>query len=76
MVRKSDEFYIDGTDEDAPLHDPILNNPEADAATRLATARRVMEDHGFTAEQVAKLYGVDPSLLETSPGGSSRPAKA
>jgi hypothetical protein len=42
----SDEFYtvVDGVKTDAPLHDDILDNPSADLANRIDTARRAVVD--------------------------------
>jgi hypothetical protein len=60
----SDEFFImgDGKRQDAPLHDAILNNDEADRVTRLATAKRAVAS-GKSKEVAAMLYGVDASKL-------------
>jgi hypothetical protein len=55
----SDEFFtvVDGIKTDAPLHDDILDNPEADLSNRIATARRAIAD-GMGKDDARLLYGI------------------
>ena len=56
-------FYLDakGRKTDAALHDEILDNPEADFACRLETARRMLAD-GHAEKVVRKLYDIPPEV--------------
>ena len=63
---KSNEgFYqnADGTRDDATFHEEILDNEEADRATRMMSARGMLE-RGVDRATVAAVYGED-ALPET-----------
>ncbi len=55
--RKSDEMFIAGTNEDAALHDEILDDPESEReANELAVKRAI--DRGMDKKLAEELYGV------------------
>jgi hypothetical protein len=59
-------FYLDanGRKSDAALHEDILDNPEADLACRIETARGMIAD-GHDEQNVRMMYDIpaDVSLL-------------
>ncbi len=54
--RKSDEMFIAGTNEDAPLHDEILDNPVAEEKLNRIARKRALAQ-GLSKKLVKELYG-------------------
>ena len=54
----SNEFFVQIGNKkvDAPIHDPILDNPEAEKALAIPRALR-MRHLGLTEEEIALLFG-------------------
>lgn len=56
--RASEAFYIkDGKRQDANIHNPILDNPEARDIIAKQAVKRAMQRYGFTREEAERAYG-------------------
>ena len=57
----SNEFFtlVNGEKVDAPLHEPILNNPKADKASREESVKMAIE-MGVDPEVARRAYGTTP----------------
>ena len=56
MLAQADELFIAGTNEDAALHDEILDDPESEReANELAVKRMIAQ--GMDPKLAVELYG-------------------
>ena len=56
----SHEFVsvVDGKETDAPLHDQILDNPEADLRQRIRTAKTAIRELNWTESLAREMYNI------------------
>ena len=55
--RESDELFIAGTNDDAALHDEILDDPESEREANKLAVKRAIDD-GMDPKLAKELYGV------------------
>ena len=61
---RSFEFatLVDGEWTDAPMHDEILDNPEADLKQRIRSAKSVMHEMKLSEKRARKLFDIPDDL--------------